>query len=341
MTGSRAQLTLTEVEELARRVFLANGVSGETAAILSGIIASAERDGPRSHGLAMLPRYVSSLRCGWIDGASLPSWSRPAPGILRAEGANGFAQAVIYRGRERLAGLAREQGIASLTVRNAHHIGPLRADVEPLAEQGLIAIAMSNSRPFLVPWQAARSIFGTNPMAFACPRDGAPPLVWDQASSVMAISDIRLAAAEGRQLEEPAGLGPDGVPSRDPEAVLESSRLLPFGRHKGASIALMVEILAGALGGGNLAVEDRSAEVQGAMSSNAGQLLIAIDPDRAHGPGFAGRIAVLLAAFEDNGEARIPGDGRLSRRAKAEREGVAVDRDLLDRVRALTATPET
>ena len=339
MTGSQVRLPLAEIEALTRRLFLANGVSAESAAILAAIIASAERDGPRSHGLAMLPRYVSSLRCGWIDGRGEASWSQPAAGLLRADGNNGFAQVVIRQGHERLAALARSQGIASLGLRNAHHIGPLRADVEPLAEAGLIAIAMSNSRPFLVPWQGTRSLFGTNPMAFACPRDGAPPLVWDQASSVMAISDVRLAAAEGRTLDRPAGLGPDGRPSSDPEAVLESGRLLPFGDHKGASIALLVEILAGALGGGHLAIEDRSAAVPGAMSSNAGQILIAIDPAVAHGPGFTGRIATLLAAFADNGEARIPGDGRLARRVEAERDGVLVAADLVDHLEALTVSP--
>ena len=39
--------------------------------------------------------------------------------------------------------------------------------------------------------------------------------------------------------------------------------------------------------------------------------------------------------FNDNGAARVPGDGRLARRAKAEREGVTVARDLLDKIEAL------
>lgn len=331
------RLALADVEDLARGLLSANGVADEAAAILGAIIVSAERDGRRGHGLAMLPRYVSSLRCGWIDGRSVPVWSEPAPGLIRADGANGFAQVVIHQARPRLAAMARVQGIASLGLRNAHHIGPLGADVEPLAEAGLIAIAMSNSKAFMVPWQGERAIFGTNPMAFACPREQGPPLVWDQASSVTAISDVRLAAAEGRRLAAPAGLGPDGVPSRDPEAVLQSTRLLPFGGHKGASIALMVEILAGALGGGSLAVEDRSAEVPGALSSNAGQIVIAIDPERAHGSGFTARIATLLAAFENNGGARVPGDGRLARRARAVRDGITVPQDLLDQLRALGA----
>ena len=337
MALETVRLRLAEVDALAQSVLLANGVGEQAAGILGEIIAAAERDGPRSHGLAILPRYVASLRCGWIDGQSAPTWSEPAPGLLRAEGANGLAQAVITRSRPRLGEMARAQGIASLGVRNAHHVGPLRADVEPLAEEGLIAIAMSNSRAFLVPWQGERAIFGTNPMAFACPRDDGPPIVWDHASSVMAISDIRLAAAEGHALEVAAGLGPDGAPSRDPEAILQSTRLLPFGQHKGASVALMIEILAGALGGGNLAIEDSSAGTPGAMSSNAGQILIAIDPARAHGSGFGSRIATLLAAFEDNGEARVPGDGRLDRRALAERDGVAVAPDLLERLEALIA----
>ena len=46
----------------------------------------------------------------------------------------------------------------------------------------------------MVVWDGKRKVLGTSPMGFACPRAGKPPLVWDQASSVMAQGDVLLAA---------------------------------------------------------------------------------------------------------------------------------------------------
>jgi LDH2 family malate/lactate/ureidoglycolate dehydrogenase len=59
-------------------------------------------------------------------------------------------------------------------------------EVEALAEQGLVGIAVLNSKSFVVHHGAKSGteddmVYGTNPMAFAFPRpDGLPPLLWDQ-----------------------------------------------------------------------------------------------------------------------------------------------------------------
>jgi delta1-piperideine-2-carboxylate reductase len=108
-------------------------------------------------------------------------------------------------------------------------------------------------------WGGTRKVLGTNPMAFACPRPGHKPLVWDQASSVMAQGEVLLAAERGLALPEGVGLDSGGRATTDPRAVLDGGTLLPFGGHKGASIAFMIEILAGALTGGCFGFEDRSA----------------------------------------------------------------------------------
>ena len=59
-------------------------------------------------------------------------------------------------------------------------------EVEALAEQGLVGLAVLNSKSFVVHHGATSGteddmVYGTNPMAFAFPRpDGLPPLLWDQ-----------------------------------------------------------------------------------------------------------------------------------------------------------------
>jgi delta1-piperideine-2-carboxylate reductase len=329
-------LSLEEIGSLAQRVLLASGANDETAQVLTDLIRLVERDGPRSHGLAMLPSYATSIRDGWANGQAEPRVDVRGGAALHVDGANGYAQVALRRSRDHAVEMARHSGCAVLAFRNVHHIGPLGPDVEPFAEQGLCALAFVNSAALLVPWQGETAAFGTNPMAFACPRPSGPPIVWDQASSIFSIASIGQARAQGSELEEAAGLDANGVPSRDPSIIYETKKLLPFAKHKGSAIALMVEVLAAALTGGSLAVRDRPANEPRSASKDCGQLVILIDPDLVGGHDFALRLAPLLEALADNGTARIPGDGRLTRRAQSLTSGVEVNASLLVEIEGLT-----
>ena len=75
--------------------------------------------------------------------------------------------------------MAARQGSATLTTANGHHFAALWPDIEPLAADGYVALTMVNTRARMVVWQGTRKVLGTNPMAFACPRRSAPPVVWD------------------------------------------------------------------------------------------------------------------------------------------------------------------
>ncbi|MEM9270273.1 MAG: Ldh family oxidoreductase, partial [Pseudomonadota bacterium] len=257
------------------------------------------------------------------------------PALLRSDGDNGYAQIASAEARPALIALAREAGLAGFACANCHHLGALRFELESLAEAGLVAFGVVNSLSMVVPHGGVRPTFGTNPMAFACPRPDQPPIVWDQASSVVALMDVKLAAAEGHSLPRPGGLGADGTPTTDPQAILESRALLPFGDHKGSAIALMVEVLGAALAGGTLSTDNADREAHGALNIKGGVTLIAMDPARWGNPAFEAQITRLCAEIEGNGAARLPGDGRLARRAKAHAEGVAVSTALLAELQAL------
>jgi len=196
---------------------------------------------------------------------------------------------------------------------------------------------MVNGRRRMVVWDGKRKILGTNPMGFACPRPGGLPLVWDQASSVMAQGEILLAAQHGEQLPAGVALDAGGNPTADPRAMLDGGSVLPFGGHKGSSISLMIEVLAGALTGGNFGFEDRSAEYPGAETSNAGQVVILIDPARVPANRYFQRIESLFAAITDSGVGRLPAERRYARRERSLCDGIALSdrqaaslRELLD-----------
>jgi len=330
------KLSLDEVYSLAFSILTRNGIDEDGARILAERIVDAQRDGPASHGLEMLPNYVSSVRCEWANGKANPTWEMITPSLLSVDGDNGFAPVALTKSHDTFKGMVSKSGMAALLLRNSHHISALRADVERLALAGCIAITCITTRCWMVPWGGDRKILGTNPMAFACPRKDQPPIVWDQAASVMAISDIRMAAEKGEVFEQPIGVDSSGQLTGDAKLVAESDTVLPFGRHKGSAIALMIEILAGALTGGRFSLEDDSPQIQGAKSANGGQIVIAFDPNVAYGEHFCERLEPLLVGFESNGSARIPGDGRLQRSRKVTEVGVSVSPKLWKTLQSLT-----
>ncbi|RMP39084.1 Malate/L-lactate family dehydrogenase [Pseudomonas amygdali pv. lachrymans] len=229
----------------------------------------------------------------------------------------------------------RSAGIAVLAIRNSHHFAALWPDVEPFAEQGLVALSMVNSMTCVVPHGARQPLFGTNPIAFAAPRAGGEPVVFDLATSAIAHGDVQIAAREGRLL--PAGMGVDreGRPTEDPRAILDGGALLPFGGHKGSALSMMVELLAAGLTGGNFSFEFDWSKHPGARTPWTGQLLIVIDPDKGSGQHFALRSEELVRQLHGAGQERLPGDRRYSERARSMAHGIDIAEADLERLQGL------
>jgi delta1-piperideine-2-carboxylate reductase len=322
------KIPVAELQSLVEQVLAAHGVASTRAPLLAATIVAAERDGSRSHGLQRLAGYVSSLLSGWVDGAAEPVVHEPGSGLLKVDAQNGFAQVALAEAAPRLCAMAARHGSATLTTANGHHFAALWPDIEPLAAEGYIALTMVNTRARMVVWNGTKKVLGTNPMAFACPRRSAPPVVWDQASSVMSQGDVLLASAAKRPLPQGVGVDATGKATTDPDAVLKDGALLPYGGIKGGSLAFMIEVLA-TLGGARFGFEDDSAKIPGAVTSNAGQFLQLIDP-RRFGDGFLDRIEALIDQLRDAGTGRLPGDLRYERRRIAERDGIDVSPEMHD-----------
>ena len=309
---------------LIERAFVRHGMSEANAGLVAATVVAAERDGTASHGLLRMDGYLASLQSGWVDGAAVPVVRRAAPGVVSVDARNGFAQVALDAARETAMQAVREAGIASVCIHDSHHFAALWPDVEPFAEAGLVALTVVNARSRMIIWNARHPVLGTNPMAFACPRAGGPPVVWDQASSLRAQGEVLLARQAGLPVNAGVGLDAAGEPTTDPAAILDGGALLPFGGAKGGNIAFMVEVLAAALTGGRFGFEDASAAVPGAQTSRAGQFLLLIDPARSAGAGFAERIASLTQHLRDARSGRLPADGRQQRRAQARLHGITL-----------------
>ncbi|MFT0850396.1 Ldh family oxidoreductase [Achromobacter sp. F4_2707] len=318
------RIPVEALRTLLARIFERHGTSAEAAAILARNVADAQRDGADSHGVFRMPAYVSTLASGWVDGQAVPVVTDAAPGFISVDACNGFAQPAHQAAQPLLLEKVRSQGIALLAIHDSHHFAALWPDVEPYARHGFVALTFVNSMACVVPHGGKHPLFGTNPIAFAAPRAGGEPLVFDLATSAMAHGDIQIAAREGRQLPPGQGVDSEGSPTCDPQAMLDGGALLPFGGHKGSALSMMVELLAAALTGGNFSFGFSWADHPGAQTPRTGQLLIVIDPARGAGANFAQRAEALVQAMHDAGQPRLPGDRRYRQRRESLELGVAL-----------------
>ncbi|MEP7239360.1 MAG: Ldh family oxidoreductase [Devosia sp.] len=333
MTDER--ISARDLASLLEAIFLRHGCSGRIASLLAANMALAEGDGARSHGIFRLTGNLGSLDSGWVDGKATPELVDVAPGMLRGDGHNGFSLPVLELARDRLMTRARTNGIALLSVRNAHHFSAVWPDIEPFARAGFIVLAMVNSMASIVPHGGSRKLYGTNPLGLAVPRDGHDPLVFDQASSTWSNGDVQIARREGRPLPLGVGVDRDGNATTDPNAVLDGGALLPFGGHKGSSIAMMMEIMGAALAGGDYSFEIDWSAYPGAATPHGGQTYILIDPGRGNTRPFTARIETLIDAIHGAGQQRLPADRRYANRRESERLGISIPVSELVRLRHL------
>ncbi|WP_332118326.1 Ldh family oxidoreductase [Azorhizobium caulinodans] len=330
-----AFLSLAEVEALTRAALQASGVSPANEPSVTASVVAAEAEGVHSHGLARLPTYCAHAKVGKIDGKATPTLSRPRPGLVRVDAADGFAHPAIDLGLPALLDAARAQGIAALAVTNSYNCGVVGYHVERIAKAGLMALGFVNAPASIAPVGGTKPVFGTNPIAFAVPRADGEPLVLDQSSSVVAKSEIVVHDQRGEAIPLGWALDRDGQPTTDPKAALAGGTMVPAGGYKGAGLALIVEMFAAWLTGAHLSIDASSFADNTGGSPRTGQMFIAIDPGPLAGPSAAARMAHLFAAITDQEGARLPGGRRAAARVRTAAEGVRIPQALLDKLTAI------
>jgi ureidoglycolate dehydrogenase (NAD+) len=225
--------------------------------------------------------------------------------------------------------LAKENGVAAISLKNTGGVHSLSSWVQGLAEGGQIAIFAWNGGSYTtVPFGSADPYFGTNPIAFGIPAtDGA--IVADMSTSEIPFMDLTRALATGTSLRPGAGLTNEGVPTSDPLAIYDENgddtvRLRPLGGGaKGSAIMLLLEVLTGGLVGAKMG---RAATDDPFTPEEFGGLLIVLDPSNfGNADGALPDIDSLARDVRTSrpasgfSQVQLPGDGE--RKRKAQRVG--------------------
>jgi delta1-piperideine-2-carboxylate reductase len=240
------RLSMADVRDISMRLLTVAGLSRLHAEAVSDLIVAGQRDECHSHGLYRLIGCVHTIRNGKLNPDAEPEIADGAPGIVKVDARYGYSALAFRMGLPLLKKKAQTVGLGALAINNCFHFSALWPEVEQLAEDGLAAIAMTPSHSWVAPHGGVKPLFGTNPIAFAWPRPGKNPFVFDFATSATARGEIELHRRADKPIAEGLAIDETGVPTTDPAKALKGA-MLTFGGHKGSALSTMVELLASAL----------------------------------------------------------------------------------------------
>ena len=274
------------LREFVVKVFRRLGVPARDARTTSDALVAADLRGIGSHGVARLPRYVSGIKAGSIVPKDASRIVKQTRATVLIDGGNGLGQVVGRKAMELAIRKARETAVGFATVRNSNHYGIAGYYSMMALRAGMIGISSTNAAPLVVPTFGRTSVLGTNPISVAVPAGTEEPFVLDMATSVVPRGTIEVYDRQGKEMPLGWAVDPTGHSTTNPRIVLEAlakrlgGGILPLGGegetfsgHKGYGLALLVDILCGALPGAGTALDVYADE----RAANVGHFFGAID----------------------------------------------------------------
>lgn len=270
-------VSIDQLEALMEKKLIAAGLPAVAAKETAKHLAIADATGVHSHGAVRMDYYAERIAKGGITLEPHLSFEKTGPATGIFHGDNGMGQYVCNEAIKVAIHLAKEAGISYVGVEQTSHSGTMAYYVKQAAEAGMIAIAMCQSDPMAVPFGGTENYFGTNPIAFAAPRAGHEPIVFDMATTVQAWGKILDARAKKQSIPETWAVDEKGQPTTNPAAV---KGLLPIAGAKGYGLMMMVDILAGSLLGLPFGKHVSSMYADLTEKRRLGQMFLVIDPSR-------------------------------------------------------------
>jgi hydroxycarboxylate dehydrogenase B len=329
-------------------IFSAAGCSRGEAERIARYLVAANLAGHDSHGVVRVPRYVEMKRDGRVVADQAIEVTVDTPVLAVIDGRFGFGQSVAPQAVEIGIAKCKAMGLSAVSLRNSGHIGRVGDWAEMAAAADLISIHFVNAggSVLVAPFGGVERRFSTAPYCIGVPMAGRPPLVLDFATSVVAEGKVLVASQGGKKIPPDALIGPDGAMSGDPAMLYGehtptgprdfrkgSGAIRAFGDHKGSGLALMCEVLGGALTGNGCASLERP-------SAN-GMFSLYVDPARIDPAGFFPEEASRYVDHvkrakpaQPGGEILVPGEPEQKSRERRLAEGIPLPDDTWTSIKA-------
>ncbi len=345
MQTSNVTVPHSRLREIGTRLLAAAGATEADARVVADHLVDANLSGHDSHGIGLVPFYVRSIHSGSLHPRAHAAIEDRGGGLLSADGGRGFGQIVAREAVLAATERARATGVAVMALRNTSHIGRVGTYGELAAAHGFVSVHFVNvvGHPALVaPFRGSDARFSTNPFCVAIPVEGKPPILLDMATSVVALGKTRVAMNRGKPLPDGTLIDSRGQPTNDPAVMWKEPRgaILPFGLHKGYGLALVCELLAGAVTGGG--TEATFQHEPDCIANN--MLSFVFDPRRLPGAGRLDqeiRSCVAHVKASPPADPHLPvlvaGEPELAERARRGAQGIEVEGPAWEELRTTAA----
>jgi uncharacterized oxidoreductase len=252
------------LERFIARIFVASGCAEGEALRIASHLVGANLAGHDSHGVVRVPRYVEWQTSGFVLAGQRVETITDGGAFVLLDGKFGFGQTVAQQATELGIARARQHGVAVIGLRHAGHIGRVGDYAEMAADVGLISVHFVNvaGSVLVAPYGGAERRFSTAPFCVGVPLPEGR-VILDFATSLVAEGKVLVASNGGKKLPADALITPSGEMSGDPRTLYGdyppigprnpesgAGAIRAFGGHKGSGLAMMCELLAGALTGG-------------------------------------------------------------------------------------------
>jgi LDH2 family malate/lactate/ureidoglycolate dehydrogenase len=324
-----------DLVELANALLARAGLDADKAAATAEILVEGDLLGHDTHGLALLPAYLTDIEAGRMTRSGEPRVIASAPAAVTWDGDRLPGPWLVRRGLALAVERARHQGICAVVIRRSHHIACLAAYLKPVADQGLM-VMLTCSDPTtrgVAPHGGRAQVMTPDPLAAAWPTGG-DPVIFDVSTSITSNGLTKRLAAQGARFPGPWAVDATGAATDDPARVFGEppGALLPIGGldhgHKGFALALLMEALTGGLAG-----HGRADPAEGWTATVFLQVL---DPSLFGGAAAfvreTGHLAAACRAVPPRAgfeRVRLPGEAGLRRRAEGLAHGLALHPSIL------------
>ena len=334
MSEELVYLKKIDLQDLIQKKLNNAGLKSEDAEEVARHLTYADTRGIHSHGSVRVEYYAERIAKGGTTIEPNFSFEKTgaSTGIFHADNAIGHVAA--RKALDYAIEMAKETGVAVVGISKMGHSGMLSYYVDIAAQEDLVALAVCQSDPMVVPFGGTKPYFGTNPIAFSAPTAKERPIIFDMATTVQAWGKILDARSKNKEIPSTWAVDETGSPTTDPHKV---RGLLPIAGPKGYGLMMMVDILSGSLLGLPFGQHVSSMYANLSEGRNLGQLFILINPSYFTDlDTFKQNLSQMLDELHANNPAPgydqvyYPGELSEIRTKKHEENGIPIPKDIYD-----------